>query len=847
MSVTGDLVAVRSTDLPTPSGDWSIVSRFDAVAAGAGAELALVSNTAALTFSDVQSRANRWCGELLARGAAPGDRIALLMKHDAPTVVAALAALKAGGTVVVLNASEPTARLRSIIEDATPGWLLTDATNVEKAGLISGSSCNVLCLDDLQGPNFAPDSALITSLDQLAFLIYTSGTTGRPKAVMRTHRNVLHQMLRYQDAMDIHTGDRVTLFASLSTGQGLSSTWCALLNGATACPYAIREMGISGIADWMEEQGITTYISTTTVFRHFISTLDRPRQFTKVRLVRLGAEPAIAQDFRSFQRHFPDHCVLLHTYSSSETGNVTQLRLEKGSRVAEGPLPVGRPAVDVEVCIVDENGSELPPGEIGEIAIRSQYLSPGYWGNAGLTAARFLGTAKNEPRTFLSGDRGFLTADGELIHLGRNDDRIKVNGFRVEPGEVERALTSHPDVQQAVVTIRKNHSGEDRLVAYYIVCASLTTAVSPNGLLTFLQKRLPGYMLPSAIVPVDAFPLTPSGKIDRRALPLPVAPASPAPGTLGPRNMMEALLSAVWRDLLDGRPFGVRDDFFALGGDSLLAVTMVARVEQLCGRKLSLAKVFAGATIEHLSQVLLKEPEVRQEESPLMQVQAGGSRRPFFFLHGDFLGGGFYCLKLARQLGADQPFYALAPHGVAGTAMPTSVQAMAGDYLERVRSVQPEGPYLLGGYCNAALVAFEMAQQLCAQRQKVDLLVLLAPGSLNRGQQTPARPIRLLDRLHLETLPLHYRRVVAIKLCSDSCRQYFPGPYAGPLTILQPNEELRGGKDRSRGWKDFAPGVEIRVIPGGHETCLTAHAHTVGDQLRNCLHRAGAAAGSGRV
>jgi thioesterase domain-containing protein len=276
----------------------------------------------------------------------------------------------------------------------------------------------------------------------------------------------------------------------------------------------------------------------------------------------------------------------------------------------------------------------------------------------------------------------------------------------------------------------------------------------------------------------------------------------------------------------------------------LLAVTMVARVEQLCGRKLPLAQVFAGATIEHLSQVLLQEPEVRQEESLLVKVQAGGGKRPFFFLHGDFLGGGFYCLKLARQLGADQPFYALPPHGVSGPQPPTTVQAMAADYLERVRSVQPEGPYLLGGYCHGALVAFEMAQQLQAQGRKVDLLVLLAPSALNQRSQMSALPDRLKEQLQLETLALHRRRAVALKLCFDICRRYAPRPYAGPLTILQPNKSPRGGEDLSGGWRDFALAVEVLVIPGGHETCLTAHADAVGEQLQNCLQKAAEAAAS---
>jgi thioesterase domain-containing protein len=228
----------------------------------------------------------------------------------------------------------------------------------------------------------------------------------------------------------------------------------------------------------------------------------------------------------------------------------------------------------------------------------------------------------------------------------------------------------------------------------------------------------------------------------------------------------------------------------------------------------------------------------------LVQVHAGGGKRPFFFLHGDFQGGGFYCLKLARQLGADQPFYALHPHGVCGPRLPTTVQAMSADHLERVRLVQPEGPYLLGGYCNGALVAFEMAQQLHAKGQVVDLLVLLAPMPVNSGFETRALPDQLEEKLNLESLALHHRRRIAKNVCYLICRRYVPRPYPGSLTILTPRESLLESEDPSRGWKDLAQRVETHVIPGGHGTCITAHAQVVGEQLRSCLHKAEQAAGS---
>jgi thioesterase domain-containing protein len=518
--------------------------------------------------------------------------------------------------------------------------------------------------------------------------------------------------------------------------------------------------------------------------------------------------------------------------------------------VAAGPatISIGAPVYNTSYYVLDDRRQPVGVGIVGELYIGGAGLARGYLSRPELTDERFVANPFSDvpgARLYRTGDHCRWGADGNLQFLGRIDDQVKLRGFRIELGEIEAVLNQHPSVAQSVTMLREDRPDDSRLVAYYVSASG--AAVDVTDLLRHLRARLPGYMIPSAFVPLETFPLTPSGKINRRALPLPGDAATPAPGHLSPRNPMECLLYAVWQELLQGRPFGVRDDFFALGGHSLLAVTMVSRVEQLSGRKLPLAQVFAGATIESLSQVLLQEPEVRREESPLVQVQAGGGNRPFFFLHGDFLGGGFYCLKLARHLGADQPFYALQPHGVWGPRLLTTVQAMAADHLERVCAVQPTGPYQLGGYCNGALVAFEMAQQLYAQGHKVDRLVLLDPRPMNRGFETRTLPDNLEAKLKLESLPLYHRRRIAMNVCTCVCRQYVPSPYPGQLTLLQATETLCGSEDPSRGWKDLASGVAVHLIPGGHETCLTMHAHLVGDQLRDCLSKAGAAADSHKV
>jgi len=237
-------------------------------------------------------------------------------------------------------------------------------------------------------------------------------------------------------------------------------------------------------------------------------------------------------------------------------------------------------------------------------------------------------------------------------------------------------------------------------------------------------------MIPAAFLLLDAFPLNSNGKIDRRALPAPSDARPVARRYVDPRGPLDALIAQVWEDLLDVRPIGIRDNFFDIGGHSLLAVRMVKKLEEVSGQRLPLSALFAGATIEQLASVLVQQG-AETFRTPFTVFQAGGSRVPFFFLHGDYFGGGFYCRNLARHLGPDQPFYALHPHGLDSRPVPQTIEAMADDHLRTLRALRPEGPYLLGGHCNGGLVAFEMARRLQAQGRRVDLLVLVDASARN--------------------------------------------------------------------------------------------------------------------
>jgi hypothetical protein len=378
--------------------------------------------------------------------------------------------------------------------------------------------------------------------------------------------------------------------------------------------------------------------------------------------------------------------------------------------------PIGDAVQDMEVVLLAEDGSPAPEGAIGEIAVRSRYLATGYWRRPELTAERFLADpAGPGMRLYRTGDLGRFQPGRILEHLGRVDGLAKVRGQRVEAAEVEGALVAVPGVAAAAVTVREDAPGEGRLVAYLV--SDGAPVPSSSDLRRALAGRLPDFMVPSAFVTLDRLPVNDNGKVDRHALPPPPAVSGPRAITVSPpRDAIEYTLVGIWEDVLGVRPIGIHDDFFDLGGHSLLAARMVEKVERVSGRSVLLTTLFEASTIERLARVL-RSDECRPGPA-LVALHPGGTRPPLFFLHGDIAGGGFYSRGLARALGPEQPVYAVHPHGLGGEAVPPTIEAMAEDRLRALRAERPEGPYLLGGYCDGALVALEIARRLVVLRSE---------------------------------------------------------------------------------------------------------------------------------
>ncbi len=841
--------------------------------------------------------ANRIALAILARRGRDQEPIALLLDNDAPMIAAMLGVLKAGKIYVPLDPSLPTARLAHILRDSQAALLLTDRSHQQLAADVGQPQHASIDIERLAAHDSAQDNLrLPISPDALTWILYTSGSTGHPKGVVQTHRNVLHYVRNYTNGLRLSADDRLSLLFSFGVNGAAHEMFSALLNGACLYPLNIKAEGITQLASWLVEHEVTTYCSVPTVFRHFCEVLTGAERFPRLRLIKLIGEPVLKRDVELYRNHFGADCILVNRFGSTETGTVRWYFIDQKTVVDGDLVPVGHAADGNGIVILNETGVEAALGEAGEIAVRSPYLSPGYWRKPELTEKAFTVDPRGgKARLYRTGDLGRMLTDGSLMHLGRKDFQVKILGHRVEPAEIEAILSSLPATKEAVVMAREDPHGELRLVAYLVTNGH--TPPTAMNLRQFLASRVPSHMVPSAFVLLGGFPLAQNGKVDRRALPQPDW-GRPELETafVAPRTPVENTLAKIWADVLGIEQVGIKDNFFELGGHSLLGMRVCGQVEKTFGKRLPPATLFQAPTVEQLAGIL------GQEESPgpsssLVALQPNGSKPPFFWVHGETSNAFLPC-----YLGPDQPVYGLVQQSRDGTrALYTRVEDIATYYLKGLRSVQPHGPYFLGGYCIGGTLAFEMAQQLRRQGQEVALLVLLDPPPAGSGRSSRSLAARFSSSLpdvllcgdwfsrqfrHLarrrsqerlsyvwdgvrsrtrrqltkitdrtKTLACHVYLAIGTDypihpslrvryinaVHSRAKRDYVPQVYQGRLVVLN----TEGSADSERGWRSLAArGVEIHEVPGQHAEIVFKKSTIEGlaKQLKACLDRAQAAA-----
>ena len=584
--------------------EQSIPDRFEQQVRRHPDRMAVKTRRHRLTYAELNRHANALAHRLLERRGEASEPIAVLFDHDAPMVAAILGVLKAGKIYVALDPTFPEIRLARMLENAQPGLVVTADRMAPMARRIAGDSGRVLVVDPLAEGAAVANLDRAIAPDALAYIFYTSGSTGQPKGVVETHRNLLYYTRHYTNPCHFSKDDRLSLLQSCAFAGSVTPLFGALLNGGALHPLDLKAEGVGRLAEWLIEDEITVCILGASVFRQFAGGLTGGETFPRLRMVYLGSEPLYRRDVELYKRHFAPDCILVNSLGTTEMKNFRKLFIDKDTEITGDLVPVGHAVEEAEVLLLDELGRSVGAGEVGEITVRSRYMSPGYWRDPELTKARFLPDPGGGPeRIYRTGDLGRMVDGDCLLLLGRKDFQVKVRGYRIELPEIEGALLALDAIREAAVVAREERPGEHRLVAYVVPAVSST----PTGaeLRRGLEVALPGYMVPSAFVMLEALPRGPTGKVDRQALP-PPGRGRPETGSPfeAPRTPVEARLTELWADVLDLERVGIHDAFLDLGGDSMRATRLAARVLDAFGRTLSPVALFEASTVARMAVVV---------------------------------------------------------------------------------------------------------------------------------------------------------------------------------------------------------------------------------------------------
>jgi amino acid adenylation domain-containing protein len=873
LSTRGNLVHPTTPFIEFDKREQSIPARFEQQVIKSPDKIAVKTKRYTWTYRDLNDKANQVAQAILEQE----ERVALLFEHDAHQLVGIMGVLKAGKTYVPLDPDSPRERLEYIVQDSQASAILTNDQNLSLAQTLTNKTIRLINIDKLE--TATNNIQLTVSPDSIAYILYTSGSTGHPKGVLQNHRNVRHFIRNYTNNLHITANDRLTLLSSYSFDAAIMDIFGALLNGATLYPVNLKEESLSNLTSWLIQQELTLYHSTPTVYRHWLNTLTEEK-FPKIRFVVLGGEPVYKDDVDKYRKHFTTNCIFINGLGPTESTVSLQYFINHQTEITHQAVPVGYPVEETEILLLNEAGEETDI--YGEIAIKSPYIALGYWQKPEITQAVFV-TDEDNQRLYRTGDMGRLRADGSIEFVGRKDFQVKLRGFRIELGEIEAVLSQHPAVQETVVMLREEPAGEKRLIAYLV--PNPEQVIDNIELRTFITDRLPNYMIASAFVQLETMPLTPTGKIDRRALPAPDMVETKREDTfVTPRTLTEEMLARIWVDILSIESFqrnstqiNIHDNFFDIGGHSLFAARLIDQVRKVFQVELPLRRLFEFPTIAGLGKCIETERHAQPQAkcwSSLVPIQVSGSKKPFFLVPG---GGGsegefMVYAKLVYLLGHEQPVYGLQAHGLDGEQVPQSqVETMATEYLKEIRAFQPNGPYLLGGECIGGLVAFEMAQQLQAQGQKVALLILLDTVYLNGVDYVTylvyrqirkikhhwktlskfeshewlpylfdkAKKVRwrLIAKFHLNSVPSAHRIQHVKNNYVKTLRRYRPKPYPGHMVLMA--TEANYEKNSILRWETLAAGgLEIYKLPGDHTSYLGEQVQATAKQLKACLDEA---------
>jgi len=826
--------------------------------------MALIFENRQLTYRELNRRANQLAHYLRKLGVGPEVLVGLCMERSLEMVIGLLGILKAGGAYVALDPAYPKERLAFMVGDTGISVLLTQR---RMTPVISSFTLKTLFLDSDWGAVSREDDQnrpAGSTADNRAYVMYTSGSTGTPKGIEVIHRSVLRLVVQTNYAT-LDGKETFLHLAPISFDASTFELWAALLNGATCIVYPPDVPSTDKLAYLIRRHSVSTLWLTASLFNAVID--EDPQALRGISQLLIGGEQLSVAHVRRAQENL-EGTQIINGYGPTENTTFTCCySIPRGLARDTTTIPIGRPIANTEAYILDKQLQLVPVGVPGELFTGGDGLARGYLNRPDLTREKFIPHPfSTEPgaRLYKTGDLVRYSPDGNIEFLGRIDHQVKIRGFRIELGEIESVLGRHEAVREVVVMAREDVPGDKRLVAYLIPEGEQAPSVSV--LRQHVKEKLPDYMVPNAFVMLAKFPLTPNGKMDRRALPAPEHTRPELEETyVAPRTPVEQSLAEIWANVLGVERVGVNDNFFELGGNSLLAVKLFVRIRQWSSIDLPLATLFRSPTIRALAELLKPSsatvtisgetkseiPSPVQQWRSLVPIQPEGKRLPLFLIHA--VGGNVLnYLSLLPHLGPEQPVYGLQARGVDGMLSPySSIEEMARHYIDEIRSVQSSGPYFLGGASFGGTVAFEIAQQLTQLGEKVALLVLfdsVGPGArgyrywrtslrirlshiqgeaLSRRTSLPfflpkrigrylsnrMRTLRIgFFRLAKRPIPLELREEYLSRSHNTILKSYIPHPYLGPITLFRgPAGNRWPYNDPELGWKDIVRG-RLKII-----------------------------------
>jgi len=842
--------------------------------------IAVVYEDQQMTYRELNRRANQLAHHLWEIGVRPEARVAVFMEKNLELVIGLYGVLKVGGAYVPMDTSHPLERLSYMLEDAQVPVLLTS----EALKLKLPAQClQIVTLD--QGNveierQSCEDLELETPAENLAYVIYTSGSTGQPKGVEIEHRQLTNYVRAVGEKMGMKRGWRMALVSTVAADLGNTVLFPALCGGGRL--YVIsaeRATDAPGMRDYFEQEQIECIKITPSHLGALLS-VEGGEAVVPAELLVLGGEASAWDWIRRVQTLKPQ-CRILNHYGPTEcTVGVVTEELEGWTEgKGLGMVALGKPLNNTHVYVRDRQGQPVPIGISGELHVGGKGIGRGYLNHADFTADRFIPdslSGESGGRLYRTGDLVRWAESGSLEFLGRIDDQVKIRGFRVELGEIETLISRHEAVEQCAAVVVSEENGEKWLVCYVVGKAG--REINSRELIEYLQGRIPNYMVPSAIMILEKLPLTANGKLDRRTL-LTIEPykQQKRSGLLPPRDNAELFMKGIWEEVLGIEDIAINDNFFDLGGNSLTAVCLVARIESIYKNKISVRTIFDNPTIEELTR-FVRQKTALSSPSTVVPLRSRGSLRPFFCVHP--AGGLANCyLPLARHLGSQVPFYGLQSHGLDDSQSPLRrIEEMASLYIKDLRRIQPHGPYQIGGWSLGGTVAFEMAQQLSAAGEEVALLALFdaEPGfdpimlpitdeELLETEKSRVAELLIKDGITPEELaPLSFEqrlelfldkykqsgkmpadvtigqcnrflRVWATNQCAK--RRYFYQPHSGRLTLFR--SSLTANQDATYGWQNLAKrGVEVFQFPADHDEFMAEpNAQLLAEALRQHINQ----------